>query len=357
MSETLDKPKEIREGEELEAAAIEPFLKDSIPGLEGEVKVSQFPSGHSNLTYSISVGDADLVLRRPPFGTKAATAHDMHREYKVLKALREAYPYCPEVLAYTDDESVIGCPFYVMRRIKGIILRKELPKELNFTPEKTRAFCEELIDVHAALHNVDMYEVGLDTFGKPEGYTRRQVEGWSKRYRKAKTPDVPDCEAIMAWLAERMPPDPDKATILHGDFKPDNVILDPNNPTKIIGVLDWEMATIGNPLMDLGSSLGYWTQKGDPDEMRSAPMMPPELGEVMSRKEIIDRYAEKTGINMDNFNFYWCFGIFRLIVIAQQIYYRFYHKQTKDQRFAQLGLAVHILANAADRIVEGKLEI
>ncbi|MBI9075915.1 MAG: phosphotransferase family protein [Desulfatibacillum sp.] len=357
MSDTIDKPKDIREGEELEVSVIEPFLKDSIPGLEGPVSISQFPSGHSNLTYSISVGKADLVLRRPPFGTKAATAHDMHREFKVLSALHGAYPYCPKPLAYTEDESILGCPFYVMERIKGIIIRRDLPEDMPFTPEMAKALCEEMVDVQAKLHNIDMHEVGLDTFGKPQGYTRRQVEGWSKRYRKAKTPDASDCEPIMEWLAAKMPPDPERASVLHGDFKMDNVILDPKDPTKIVGVLDWEMATIGNPLMDLGSTIGYWIQADDPPDFQEARMMPTNMAGAMTRTELIDRYSEKTGIAVTNFDFYWCFGIFRLIVIAQQIYYRYYHKQTKDERFAKMIFAVHILSDVCKGIIEGRLTI
>lgn len=351
-NDILDKPKTIRKGEELDATKIGPFLKDTISGLDGPIKIRQFPSGHSNLTYAVSVGDVELVLRRPPFGHKAKTAHDMGREYRILSALHTAYPYCPKPLVYTEDESIIGCPFYVMERLKGIILRKDPPKSLNFTRQMARKLCEDLVDVHVKLHSIDIKDVGLDNFGKPQGYIKRQVDGWSKRYRQARTPDAPDCESVMEWLAANMPEGPTRAAVIHGDFKMDNVVLDPENSLKIIGVLDWEMATVGDPLMDLGCSLGYWVEKDDPAEVQEVRMMPTNMEGALTRKEIIARYSEKSGIKIDNFDFYWCFGIFRLIVIAQQIYFRFYHGQTKDQRFGQFIFAVHILEKAAMGIIE-----
>ena len=194
-----------------------------------------------------------MVMRRPPFGTKAKSAHDMGREYKVLSALHGKFPYCPKPLAFTEDPSIIGGPFYVMERIKGIIIRRDIPEGLNLSPAMAASLCEEMMDVLAQLHNLDIREVGLENFGKPKGYTRRQVEGWTRRYRNAKTPDAPDCEFIVEWLEANMPPEPERASVLHGDFKMDNVILNPQDPTKIIGVLDWEMSTVGNPFMDLAN--------------------------------------------------------------------------------------------------------
>ena len=349
----VDKPKAIRSGEELDISRVEEYLKDSIPGLSGPCEVSQFPSGHSNLTYFIKVGDREMVLRRPPFGRKAETAHDMGREYKILTALHPVFPYCPKPLAYTGDESVLGCPFYVMERLRGIILRKDFPKELQLPLQDAAKLCEELIDVQVALHKVDYKKVGLESFGKPEGYTRRQIEGWSKRYRQARTPDAPDLEYIMSWLADNIPPETGRAAVIHGDYKLDNVVLDPSNPLKIIGILDWEMATIGDPIMDLGASMSYWVEAGDPPDFEAMRMMPTNAPGMLSRKQLVARYEEKAGIKIDNFDFYLCYGMFRLCGIGQQIYYRYYHGQTKDKRFVMFIFAVHILEKAIMRVIKG----
>jgi aminoglycoside phosphotransferase (APT) family kinase protein len=311
--------------------------------------VEQFPSGFSNLTYLIKVGGTDLVLRRPPFGRKAKTAHDMGREYRILTALNPVFPYCPKPLVYTEDESVMGCPFYVMERIEGIIMRKNLPRGLELSPDQMRTLCENLLDVQFQLHSIDYKAIGLDGFGKPEGYVKRQVQGWSERYRAAWTPDAPTFERVMQWLQDNMPRDFDRPGIIHNDYKFDNVVLNPDNPLEIIGVLDWEMATIGDPLMDLGSSLGYWVQADDPDDFQAARMLPTNLPGALTRAEMVRRYADKAGISIDNFDFYLCFGLFRLAVIAQQIYYRFYHGQTKDERFKMLIFAIHILESAANK--------
>ncbi|MDI6798205.1 MAG: phosphotransferase family protein [Desulfatibacillaceae bacterium] len=354
QADLTDKPKQTREGEQLDAAKVEQFLKDSIKGLSGQLSINQFPSGHSNLTYLVSVGDKQLVLRRPPFGKKAKTAHDMGREFRILSALHPVFPYCPKPLAYTDDPAVMGCPFYVMERISGIILRKDLPKGLALDPKQAAALCKELMDIHISLHKLDYKAIGLEDFGKPVGYVDRQVDGWSRRYRDARTPDAPDFEDIMAWLDKNRPVGQARAAVIHGDYKFDNVVLDPANPLKIIGVLDWEMATIGDPLMDLGCSLAYWVQKGDPAEVEQIRMMPTNIDGAMTRRELVDYYRQQTGLAIDNWPFYFTFGLFRLAVIAQQIYYRFYHGQTKDNRFAMMIFAVHILEKAAQQAAEQK---
>ncbi|MGB9735384.1 MAG: phosphotransferase family protein [bacterium] len=347
----IDKPRKIREGEELNISTVERFLKDSIPGLEGNLVVEQFPSGYSNLTYLIKVGDRELVLRRPPFGTKAKTAHDMKREYRILNALHPVFRYCPKPLVYSEDPSIIGCPFYVMERIKGIILRRDLPEGLVLKPDQVRQLCENMLDVHLELHSIDYKKIGLADFGKPEGYVRRQVDGWTERYRNARTDDAPDFEEVIKWLHDNMPEETKKPCIIHNDYKFDNIVLAPDNPLKIIGVLDWEMATIGDPLMDLGSSLAYWIQADDPPEFQAIRMMPTNIPGAMTRQELVNRYAEKSGMKIDNFDFYYCFGLFRLAGIAQQIYYRYYHKQTKDERFALLIFAVKALEEAALRVI------
>ncbi|NOY69648.1 MAG: phosphotransferase family protein [Deltaproteobacteria bacterium] len=347
----IDSPARVRESEALDVDAVSAFLRKNITGMSGTIEIRQFPSGFSNLTYFIRVGEKEMVLRRPPFGKKAKTAHDMAREYRILSALYPVFPYCPQPLAFCDDESVMGCRFYVMERIPGIILRKDIPEELDFSPDSARRLCDAMIDLLVKLHTLDYNAIGLSDFGKPDGYVRRQVEGWSKRYRDARTPDVPDYEGVMEWLSINMPDDDPHPGIIHNDYKFDNLVLNPDNPLEIIGILDWEMATLGDPLMDLGNSLAYWIEAGDSEEMQAIRLVSTNAPGMMTRQELIDLYSEKTGRSIDSFAFYYCFGLFRLAVIAQQIYYRYFHGQTKDKRFAQLGFAVAILESAAKRVI------
>jgi aminoglycoside phosphotransferase (APT) family kinase protein len=351
MTGVIDTPTNIREGEELDVSTLETFLKDEIAGLSGPFEVKQFPSGFSNLTYQITAGDRELILRRPPFGTKAKSAHDMGREFNILNALYSVFPYCPRPYIYSEDETIIGSSFYVMEKLQGIILRKNLPKGLSFSPEQARLLSESALDVQHRLHSVDYRSIGLGDFGKPQGYVRRQVEGWSKRYRNAKTDDAPDFEAVMEWLDKHQPPDCERPGIIHNDYKLDNLVLDPETPTKIVGVLDWEMATLGDPLMDLGSSLAYWVQKSDSDEMIGMRSLPTHLDGFLTREQLVDRYLEKSGLKIDSFDFYLVFGMFRLAGIAQQIYYRYFHGQTRDKRFAMLIFAVAILEKEARKIM------
>jgi aminoglycoside phosphotransferase (APT) family kinase protein len=348
----IDQARDIRPGEEFDSGAVEVFLKDSIPDLQGSMSIKQFPSGHSNLTYMITCGNREMVLRRPPIGTKARTAHDMGREYRVLSALKEAYPYCPKTLAYTEDTSIIGCPFYVMERIRGIIVRREFPAGFDDNVENIKNLCRKLVQVQHELHGIDIDKVGLGDFGKPAGYVERQVKGWCKRYRAARTPDAPESEDIMAWLQDKMPPDSEEPAIIHNDFKLDNVVIDPHNSVNIVGVLDWEMATLGDPLMDLGASLAYWVEKNDPPEMQAMRFMPTDAEGALSRKELVRYYTELSGRVVDHYDFYYCFGLFRLAVIAQQIYYRYYHAQTRDKRFEAFILGVHALDKTARLNIE-----
>ncbi len=347
-----DKAQQIRQGEELDESKVEAYLKDTIPGLNGRFSIEQFPSGYSNLTYLVNVGQKEMVLRRPPIGANIKSAHDMKREYSIQKSLKPLFPYCPEMLAYTEDESILGSPFYVMERLNGIILRKNLPKGMTLTSDDGRHLCEKLLDVLVELHSIDVKGVGLDGLGKPEGYVQRQVDGWSGRYRKAITPDAPDFESVMSWLAEKMQPDSDQPGIVHNDYRFDNVVLDSQDPMKIIGVLDWEMATYGDPLMDLGNTLAYWIEKTDSEEEQMMRLMPTTMDGALTRQELVERYAEKTGRDITSFDFYHCFGLFRLAVIAQQIYNRFYRGITKDERFAMLIAGVQILERAALKVID-----
>ncbi len=346
-----DNPAGVREGETFDAGKMEAFIRDSLPDLKGALEVQQFPSGFSNLTYMLKIGDRELVMRRPPFGKKANTAHDMSREYRILKALKPVFPYVPEPLLYCDDPAVIGSPFYIMQRLRGIILRKNIPRGLNLHADKAAALCEKWMDVLAALHGLDYRKAGLKDFGKPEGYVRRQVEGWSGRYRDARTDDAPDFEEVLRWLQGRMPADSPAPCVVHNDYKFDNVVLAPDDPANIIGVLDWEMATIGDPLMDLGASLAYWVTADDPEEVQLIRTLPTVAPGMFTREQLVERYLARTGLALSSFDFYLCFGIFRLAVIAQQIYYRFYHGQTRDERFGMLIAAVQILERAALKII------
>lgn len=349
----LDEARNIREGEELDAGKVGEFLKSTVGGLSGDVRIRQFPKGFSNLTYLLSVGEDEFVLRRPPFGKKAKTAHDMSREYRMLSALKPHFPYCPTPLAYSEDSSVMDCSFYIMERIRGIIPRENMPKGLELTPDQARKLSEKLVEVWCELHAIDYQAIGLEDYGRPEGYVKRQVEGWSRRYRDARTDDAPDCEQVMQWLHDHMPPDTENPAVIHNDYKFDNVVLDPDDPMKIIGVLDWEMATIGDPLMDLGSSLAYWIQADDPQNLQMMRRLPTNLAGMPSRRELAELYQEMSGRKVTHYEFYFCFGLFRLGVIAQQIYYRYYHGQTKDPRFAMLVYGVKMLEEKALSVMSG----
>ncbi|CDZ93447.1 MULTISPECIES: phosphotransferase family protein [Pseudomonadaceae] len=330
-----DQASRIREGEELPAEVIDPYLKAHIPGLEGTPRISQFPGGASNLTYLLEYPSQELVLRRPPFGQKAKSAHDMGREFRILNRLNAGFPYCPKAYLHCTDVSVIGAEFYVMERVKGIILRENMPPELGFSPEQTRTLCQSFIDKFVDLHNVDYQACGLADLGKPEGYVQRQIDGWIERYERALTPDAPSWEPVKAWLRDKMPADHPKPGIVHNDYRFDNVILDPDNPMQIIGVLDWEMTTIGDPLMDLGNTLAYWIEADDPAPVQLMRKQPSNAPGMLTRREFVDYYAERAGIRIDNFDYYYTYGLFRLAGIVQQIYYRYFHGQTQDKRFAR----------------------
>lgn len=330
-----DQSTQVRPGEELDPVRIDPYLKAHIAGLSGTPVISQFPGGASNLTYLVTYPEQEFVLRRPPFGSKAKSAHDMGREFRIINQLNDGFPYCPKAYVHCTDESLIGGEFYVMERVKGIILRSDLPPELGFDAPRTEALCKSFIDRLVELHQVDYTACGLADLGKPQGYVERQIEGWAARYEKALTPDAPRWEAVIAWLREKRPADHPRPGIIHNDYRFDNVILDAENPMRIIGVLDWEMTTVGDPLMDLGNTLAYWIEASDPAPVQLMRRQPSNAPGMLTRRQFVDYYAERAGIRIDNFDFYYTYGLFRLAGIVQQIYYRFYHGQTQDKRFAQ----------------------
>jgi aminoglycoside phosphotransferase (APT) family kinase protein len=347
----LDQPGAVRDENNFDPARILPFLKSQIPDLrDGPLELKQFQGGASNVTYQLTIGGREMILRRPPAGTKAKSAHDMGREFRIMQKLHPVFP-CPRPLAYCEDESLIGSTFYVMEKLAGIILRRDLPKGFTYSPDEARQLCTNLLDTQIRLHTLDYAAVGLGDLGKPQGYVERQVTGWCERFEKAWTDDVPKCEALMAWLKDHMPPDSPRPGVIHNDYRFDNVVLDPRDRLTIIGVLDWEMATLGDPLMDLGSSLAYWVQPGDPPQAQTLRMQPSHLPGMLTRDEIMSYYAEKTGAQIRNPDFYYVFGLFRLAVIAQQIYYRFKLGQTKNPRFQAFGLFVSVLSQVADGVI------
>ncbi|MDN3399252.1 phosphotransferase family protein [Psychrobacter sp. APC 3426] len=347
LNKVLDKGGEVREGEELDAQAVSNWLREQGVDIEGEPTVTQFSGGASNWTYRLQYEgegtEQDLILRRPPKGTKAKSAHDMVREYTVQKSLKDAYPYVPKMVALCTDESVIGVDFYVMERMEGIIPRANLPKGIDLDVEQTRALCTNVIDALVDLHQIDYKEhPDLVSLGRGEGYCERQVTGWDKRYVKAKTPNVPSFGLVRQWLNKHTPAD-SKTCLIHNDWRFDNVILDATDPTKVIGVLDWEMATLGDPLMDLGSALAYWVEEDDNIIMQQSRRQPTHLKGMMTRDEVVDYYLQQSGLKIDNWTFYEVFGLFRLASIVQQIYYRYYHKQTTNPAFKNFWLIVHVL--------------
>jgi len=351
MAEGTEATKEIRKGEALDAASLEGFLKDSLPGLEGKLTIRQFPGGHSNLTYLLSFTDREMVLRRPPFGSKVKGAHDMKREYTVLKALHPVFPYIPRPLTYTEDLDVIGCPFYVMERLPGKIIRQNLPEGVSLSPSQARQLGRNIMKLLSQLHALDYLKIGLEDFGKPEGYLDRQVQGWIGRYRDARTPDVPDGEDVMSWLEANRPQDVDRPAIVHGDWKPDNIVLDPEDPTKIIGVLDWEMATIGDPFMDATYTMIYFNEKAEQQAMGISATLPAVLRESISREELLEDYQHFSGLTIPNQDFYFVLNMFRLAGLLQQIYYRYYHGVTKDQRFEMFKMTSHLLIGSAQKVM------
>jgi aminoglycoside phosphotransferase (APT) family kinase protein len=350
MSDIIDNPRDIRAGEELDADRLTAYLRETVAELRGarEIALQQFPSGHSNLTYFLKADDREYVLRRPPFGSKVKSAHDMGREYRVLSKLHPVYALAPEPIAFCEDEAVIGAKFYVMRRLKGVVIRRQIPAELGLVPARLRKLDLALVDNLARIHAVDYVAAGLGDLGKPDGYVERQVTGWIKRYKDSQTDDVPMFDRIAAWLTDNMPRE-STAALIHNDYKLDNVVLDAQDPTKIIGVLDWEMATLGDPLMDLGTSISYWVEDGDADEIKMMRYAPTTEPGSITRREFLARYEEAAQRKVPSPLFYFVFGCLKNAVIIQQIYYRYKQGLTKDERFAMFIAGVHIACNHAAR--------
>lgn len=353
MTALPDQPRAVRHEDALDMPRVDAFLRQHIAGLEGTPTLAQFPGGASNLTYLISYGERELVLRRPPSGAKAKSAHDMLREARVMAALKPHYPYVPAILATCDDPAVIGDDFYVMERLHGSILRRDLPSGLDLDANGVRQLCLGFINRLIELHRVDAALPGLEHLGKGDGYIARQVAGWSDRWAKAATEDTDVCADVVAWLLAKQPAHDNASCVIHNDYRFDNVVLDPDHPLDIIGVLDWEMATIGDPLMDLGGSLAYWVQADDDATFQSFRRQPTHVPGMLTRREVIDYYGQRSGLPVDDFDFYEVFGLFRLMVIIQQIYRRYALGQTSNPQFAGFGEAARYMGERCRRIIAG----
>ena len=347
----FDKAGDIRQGEELDQDKLSKYLQRHWGGFEGIEAIRQFPGGFSNLTYLLQTGQGEYVLRRPPFGANIKTAHDMGREYRVLSALEGIYDKIPQPILYCEDEAVIGAPFYIMERVKGVILRGGMQKKMSLEPELMRAISEAAVDNLAALHRIDIIASGLIEIGKPEGYTGRQVDGWIKRYYKAETDTIQSMDELAEWMKKSQPQD-GPAGLIHNDYKYDNLVLQADRLSHIHAVLDWEMATVGDPLMDLGTSLAYWT------EAREAQLMPLAAANLswlpgnLTRVEVVERYAAQSGREVYNPLFYYIYGAFKIGVIVQQIYARYQKGHTRDERFANLIEAVRFFGQLGRRALD-----
>lgn len=346
-----DKARAVRQGEELDLKSLQPWLDEYLNFAGVTPNVTQYAGGASNWTYCLSTPEQEVILRRAPAGTKAKGAHDMGREYRLQSALKPVYPLVPKMLGHSTNDSLIGTEFYVMEKLNGIIPRSNLPRGLELTSEQVRQLCTNAIDSMIALHQVDYQRANLAGIAKGEGYVKRQIEGWCGRYAKAKTWNVPEANNVMNWLKANIP-EHETICLTHNDFRFDNLVLNSDNPTQIVGVLDWELATLGDPLMDLGNTLAYWVQADDDIVARKTRRQPTHLEGMLTRREVVQYYAEKTGTDVSNMAFYEVYGLFRLAAIVLQIYYRYHHKQTTNPAFKHLWFFTHYLLHRCRKIIK-----
>lgn len=351
LDRMIDRGVAVRADEGFDVAAVTAWLQQTRPDIRGEPEVTQFVGGASNWTYRLTYENADLILRRPPAGTKAKSAHNMEREHRIQSMLKPFYPAVPNMVGYCGDTSLIGTDFYVMERVAGIIPRKNLPRDLELSEVQVRILCTRMLDQLIALHRMDYRAAGLESIAKGEGYVERQLEGWIARYKKARTWNVTRASLITRWLREHKPA-VEHLCLTHNDFRFDNLVLNPENPTEILAVLDWELATIGDPLMELGNLLAYWVQADDDRFARATRRQPTHLPGMFTREEVIAYYCEKMGLGNLDMAFYEVFGLFRLSVIAQQIYYRYHHKQTRNPEFKRFWLIVNYLHWRCIRLIQ-----
>ncbi len=336
----------VRPGEELNLGALQGYLNAHLPGGAEQLSLEQFPGGHSNLTYLLRVGSSEYVLRRAPMGPVAPKAHDMVREYHLLERIHPVFAPAPRPVLLCEDASVLGTPFFLMERRRGVVARVAMPPEYAVLPDAPRQMSGALTDTLAELHAIDIQATGLSVLGKPQGFNRRQIEGWAGRWTRAETDPTPEAAGVMAWLLANVPEE-SAHTLVHNDYKLDNLMLDARDPSNVVALLDWEMTAIGDPLVDLGLTLCYWTQRGFPASRQIS------VGEgfpgFYSREEFLARYARQSGRDVSNIGWYEVLGVFKLAVIVQQIYARYKSGQTSDPRFAPLGDQAQALMREAAR--------
>ena len=341
----------IRPEERFDEALVARHLRTALPELcgSGPIEFEQFPGGAANLTYLARCAEREVVLRRAPLGEVAKGGHDMEREYRVLSRIWEVFPQAPRAFHYCSDPAIMGKPFFVMERRRGYVVRNAWPPEFGDHATLRRTAAGELPDTLARLHLVDPDAVGLGDLGHPEGFVSRQVDGWMQRWEAATTREVPDMREAEALLSSEMP-EPQATTILHNDFKLDNTMI--SSSGELVAVFDWDMATRGDPLVDLGTLLAYWS---DPE----APTYPifgeraVALAPYMTRREVIDRYAAVTGFDLSQIRFYEGLALYRIAVIIEQIYARYAAGQTTDVRFSAFEPLAPILASAAVAVLTG----
>jgi len=334
--------KPVRASERLDWDKLADYLREHLCvivgpdlGRDAPLSVEQFPGGHSNLTYLLRFGEHEFVMRRPPLGRVPPKAHDMAREFRILEAVHLVFPLAPRPLLLCEDTEIIGATFYIMERRRGIIVRDNEPPQLVDNTRARRRVSEAVVDALADLHLIDVEAHKLLTLGKPAGFVERQVRGWSERWRGSQTSELPEMDALTKWLVGRLPPDTSKPTLVHGDYKLDNVMLDANDVGRIVGVFDWEMSAVGDSLIDVGIMLCYWVHIAS-ESQRDAIRTVTQRAGYFKRDEILKRYAARTGNDLTNIAFYEVFAVFKLAVVIQQIFYRYHRGQTDDVRFATL---------------------
>lgn len=350
MASIADQSGAVNAGEELSLERLNPWLKKQISGLSGTPEVTQYSGGASNWTYCLSYPERDLILRRAPAGTKAKGAHDMGREYRWQGALKSSYNYVPEMLAHSDDTELIGAEFYVMEKLHGVIPRQNMPAGLHLSAQQAEQMCRNALAALLELHQVDYHAAGLHRLAKGEGYVERQVEGWIKRYNNVVTWNVPAAKSIADWLRANQP-SKEVICATHNDFRLDNLVLALDDPTQVVGVLDWELATLGDPLMDLGTMLAYWVQDDDDFLAKSTRRQPTHLPGMMRREDVLEYYFAQSDLDIDDFTFYEVFSSYRLAGIAQQIYYRYHKKQTRNPQFKRLWVLVNYLVHRCNKAI------
>jgi aminoglycoside phosphotransferase (APT) family kinase protein len=342
----LDDTIAVRADEQIDVAKVTHYLYGKLPGADDSLRVRQFGGGAANLTYLLRYDEQEYVLRRPPLGRVAKSAHDMGREFRVLSVLHAALPEAPRAYLYCEDPGIVGAPFFVMERRRGIVVRRSMPASIEFFPDAAQKISQALVDTLARFHAVDYQSIGLGQLGKPAGFVKRQVEGWYRRWQAAKATDLEEMDLVYDWLRSNLP-ETREFSLVHNDYKLDNVMLSDQDPGKIVAVFDWDMCTLGDPLSDLGALLAYWTEPTDPTYFQATARMPLGVPGFFSRSELVERYALVSGRSVRDIKYYHALSLFRLAVIIAQIYIRYVRGQTQDHRFAAFEQVIPSTARAA----------